>query len=104
MRLVGRDPMDAFGADPLVHLDALYRLARHLARSGADAEDLVQETYARAFRSAGSFARGTDLRAWLFRILRNTWLDARRREGRARVDPDADLERAAAPAAEVGDG
>jgi RNA polymerase sigma-70 factor (ECF subfamily) len=92
MRLVARDPREAFGADPLAHLDALYRLARHLARGGAEAEDLVQETYMRAFRSASTFAPGSDLRAWLFRILRNAWLDLRRREGRAPVDPQADAE------------
>src|SRR5512142_1741163 len=99
MRLVARDPRDAFGADPLAHLDALYRLARHLTRGSAEAEDLVQETYARAFRGAAGFARGSDLRAWLFRILRNVWLAARRRDGRARIDPDADPELAEAAAA-----
>jgi RNA polymerase sigma-70 factor (ECF subfamily) len=94
MRLVPRDPSAVFGADPLAHLDALYRLARHLTRGGAEAEDLVQEAYARAFRSAASFAPGSDLRAWLFRILRNAWLDQRRREGRGRIDPDADADAA----------
>lgn len=100
MRLVVRDPRAAFGADALAHLDALYRLARHLTRGGAEAEDLVQETYARAFRSAASFALGTDLRAWLFRILRNAWLDQRRRDGRGRIDPDADADATPAGAPE----
>jgi RNA polymerase sigma-70 factor (ECF subfamily) len=83
MRLVARDP----GADPLAHLDALWRLARRLAGTSADAEDLVQETYARALRGAEGFAPGTDLRAWLFRILRNAFLDARRRAARAPAVP-----------------
>lgn len=104
MRLVARDPRDVFGADPLAHLDALYRLAHHLTRGAAEAEDLVQEAYARAFRSASSFTPGTDLRAWLFRILRNVWLDLRRREGRARVDPEADPDLAGAAPAEAADG
>jgi RNA polymerase sigma-70 factor (ECF subfamily) len=104
MRLVARDSREAFGADPLVHLDALYRLARHLGRGTAEAEDLVQETCARAFRGAAGFAPGSDLRAWLFRILRNAWLDLRRREGRSRVDPEADPDRAGAEPAASPDG
>jgi RNA polymerase sigma-70 factor (ECF subfamily) len=81
--------------DPLRHADALYHLARHLARDAAEAEDLVQETYARAFRALERFSPGTDLRAWLFRILRNAFLDTRRRESRSPLDPDADPEAAA---------
>jgi RNA polymerase sigma-70 factor (ECF subfamily) len=63
----------------LAHADVLYHLAFHLTCNRADAEDLVQETYARALRAWGSFAGGTDLRAWLLRILRNTFLDRQRR-------------------------
>lgn len=82
------------GDDPLAYADALYNLARHLAHDAADAEDLVQETYARAFRSMGRFSAGTNLRAWLFRILRNAHLDTRRRANRSPFDPDADLDAA----------
>jgi RNA polymerase sigma-70 factor (ECF subfamily) len=88
MRLVQTDPRA--GADPLAHMDALYRLARSLTRSAADAEDLVQETYVRAFRGGAGFTPGSNLRAWLFRILRNAFLDLRRREGRAPVGPAAE--------------
>jgi RNA polymerase sigma-70 factor (ECF subfamily) len=91
IRLVERTDGHAATSDPLAYLDALYRVARRLTRRPADAEDLVQETYARAFRGARSFTPGTNLRAWLFRVLRNVFLDGVRREGRAfPVDADAD--------------
>lgn len=62
-------------AMPLV--DSAYNLARWLMRSDQDAEDLVQETYLKALRSFGSFQPGTNFRAWMYRILRNTFLTAR---------------------------
>lgn len=95
IRLV-QTPGPSSASDPLAYLDALYRVARRLTRRPADAEDLVQETYARAFRGAGGFTPGTNLRAWLFRVLRNAFIDARRREGRGPpIDADADPEVAA---------
>ncbi len=62
----------AFQAEALASLDSLYRMALRLTRVPADAEDLVQETYLRAFRAADSFRPGTNMRAWLFTILHNT--------------------------------
>jgi RNA polymerase sigma-70 factor (ECF subfamily) len=63
--------------------DQVFRVARHLASSRDEAEDLVQETYARAFRSWRSYTPGTNLRAWLLRILTNLNIDRGRRSQRA---------------------
>ena len=58
-------------------LDALYNFARWLAHDQSEAEDLVQETFAKGLRGFDSFTPGTDFRAWMFRILRNTFLTSR---------------------------
>ena len=62
--------------------DQVFRVARHLVGSREEAEDLMQETYARAFRSWRSFQPGTNLRAWLLRILTNLNIDRGRRQQR----------------------
>src|ERR671927_507932 len=72
-----------FEEDALALADQVYRVARHLTGSREEAEDLVQETYARAFRSWRSFQPGTNLRAWLLRILTNLNIDRGRRVQRA---------------------
>jgi len=72
-----------FEEDALALADQVYRVARHIANSREDAEELVQETYARAFRSWRSFTPGTNLRAWLLRILTNLNIDRGRRQQRA---------------------
>src|SRR6187455_468416 len=63
--------------------DQVYQVARRLVGSREEAEDLMQETYARAFRSWQSFTAGTNLRAWLLRILTNLNIDRGRRKQRA---------------------
>jgi RNA polymerase sigma-70 factor, ECF subfamily len=77
------------GPDALAHADRLYSLGRRLTGNDADAEELVQETYARALAGARTFAGG-NLKAWLFKILRNTFVDLRRRS-RARPAVAADV-------------
>src|SRR5438046_5414919 len=71
-----------FEEDALALSDQVYRVARHLVGSREEAVDLVQETYARAFRSWRSFTPGTNLRAWLLRILTNLNIDRGRRKQR----------------------
>jgi RNA polymerase sigma-70 factor (ECF subfamily) len=76
-------------SEALTHLDALYRTALRLSRNPQDAEDLVQETYLNAFRSLDRFEEGTNLRAWLFRILNNAFISQYRRRKRR---PSSSLE------------
>ena len=68
--------------EAISHIDALYRMALRLTGNAPDAEDLVQETYLRAFRSLHQFRPGTNLRAWLFRILMNSFINEYRRQSR----------------------
>lgn len=68
---------EAFEELAMPLFDSLYNFARWLAENDADAEDLVQETYAKALKGFGSFQPGTNFRAWIFRILRNTFLTSR---------------------------
>jgi RNA polymerase sigma-70 factor (ECF subfamily) len=72
-----------FEEEALDLADQVYRVARRLVTSREEAEDLVQETYARAFRSWRSYTPGTNLRAWLLRILTNLNIDRGRRQQRA---------------------
>src|SRR5580704_19713957 len=66
--------------------DSLYNFARWIARDSDDAEDLVQETYLKALRGFASFQPGTNFRAWIFRILRNTFLSSRKKYERRMID------------------
>jgi RNA polymerase sigma-70 factor, ECF subfamily len=87
----------AFEREALACLDSLYGTALRLTANPADAEDLVQDTYLKAFRAADQFQPGTNLKAWLFTILHNTFLNRRRRAVKEPVAMESDeIERAAA--------
>lgn len=86
-----------FSAEALQFLEPLFATALRLTRNRADAEDLVQDTYVKAFRHAEQFARGTNLRAWLYTILHNTWRNRQRDASRQAVEVDSEqVEQAAA--------
>jgi RNA polymerase sigma-70 factor (ECF subfamily) len=79
-----------FEEEALVHADALYGAALRMTRDRADAEDLLQETYLKAFRAYDRFEAGTNLRAWLFRILTNTYISTYRTRQREPQMTDVD--------------
>lgn len=93
--------MSEFEAEALVHLDRVFQFAVRLTRNGTEAEDLVQETYLRAFRHFDRFDPGTNCRAWLFAILHNTFLNQVKRQGREVPGlPEVELERLEAETSE----
>jgi RNA polymerase sigma-70 factor, ECF subfamily len=71
-----------FEAEALPLLQGLYSAANRLTRNAADAEDLVQETYLRAYRGFHQFQEGTNIKAWLYRILMNTFINSYRKKQR----------------------
>jgi RNA polymerase sigma-70 factor, ECF subfamily len=73
---------DRFERDVLPFLDQLYSAALRMTRNPADAEDLLQETFAKAFASFHQFREGTNLKAWLYRILTNTFINSYRKRQR----------------------
>jgi RNA polymerase sigma-70 factor (ECF subfamily) len=81
---------DGFATDVLAFLEPLYATALRLTRNRADAEDLVQDTFVKAFRFSERYQRGTNLKAWLYTILHNTWRNRRRDASRDTVDVDSE--------------
>jgi RNA polymerase sigma-70 factor, ECF subfamily len=81
---------DRFAHEALSYVDHLYGTALRLTRRPADAEDLVQDTYLKAFRGRVQFEPGTNLKAWLFTILHNTFRNLRRHDSRNPVDVDSE--------------
>lgn len=79
-----------FEADALPYLDQLYGAALRMTRNRADAEDLVQDAYAKAFGSFHQYRPGTNLKAWLYRILTNTFINSYRKKQREPLQSDAD--------------
>ncbi|WP_236019884.1 sigma-70 family RNA polymerase sigma factor [Sabulicella rubraurantiaca] len=94
--------MDSFSIRPELPrlLPALRAYGRTLARSAAAADDLVQETILRALRAESQFQPGTELRAWLFTILRNVWLGQARKAGRERRALEAQRPEESRPASQ----
>ena len=81
---------EAFEREAMPHLDALHGYAMHLTRNSADAEDLVQETYIKALKNYKRYTPDTNCRAWLFRIMTNTFFNLQRsRKRRRSVDMDS---------------
>jgi RNA polymerase sigma-70 factor (ECF subfamily) len=93
------DP-DAFANEVLTFVEPLYATALRLTRNRPDAEDLVQDTLVKAFRFADRFERGTNLKAWLYTILHNTWRNRRRDAARNTVDVDSERVEEAATVAD----
>ncbi len=77
LRMEDRRERQSFEELALPLLDSLYRYARWLSRDPAEAEDLVQEAYLKGLRGFGGFTPGSNISAWMFRILRNTFLTSR---------------------------
>ena len=77
-----------FTTEAMQYAQSLYSTALRMTRIQSDAEDLVQETYLKAFRSYGSFETGTNLKAWLFRILTNTFINTYRAKQRRPQESD----------------
>ena len=84
-----------FADQAMEFMPALYTAALRMTRNAAEAEDLVQETYLKAYRAFGSFQQGTNLKAWLYKILTNTFINAyrsrRRRPGQTEIEDVEDL-------------
>jgi RNA polymerase sigma-70 factor (ECF subfamily) len=90
---------DDFSAAALDFLDPLYGAAIRLTRNADTAQDLVQDTYLKAIRARERFVPGSNLKAWLYTILHNTWRNRRRDQARTRVDFDSEAVEEAAGSA-----
>ncbi len=84
----GRNDGRQFEQAAMPFLDSLYNTAYRMARNAEDAEDLVQETYLKAYRSYAQFTPGTNLKAWLFKILKNTFINEYRKRQAAPLESD----------------
>ncbi|HUI10774.1 MAG TPA: sigma-70 family RNA polymerase sigma factor [Bacteroidota bacterium] len=85
MKKQASEKQRSFEREALPHTDLLYNYALRMTNNPADADDLVQETYLKAYRFWDSYEQGTNIRAWLFRILKNSYINRYRKEVR---EPD----------------
>src|ERR671913_1819966 len=90
-RRVSADDQEALAAEALRFLEPLFATALRLTRNRSDAEDLVQDTFVKALRFQERFTPGTNLKAWLYTILHNTWRNRRRDAARNTVDVDSEV-------------
>jgi RNA polymerase sigma-70 factor (ECF subfamily) len=88
-RRVTADDQKALAAEALRFLEPLFATALRLTRNRSDAEDLVQDTFVKVLRFSGQFTPGTNLKAWLYTILHNTWRNRRRGAARDTVEIDS---------------
>lgn len=79
-----------FAEQAMEYMASLYSAALRMTRNPADAEDLVQETYLKAYRAYGSFQEGTNLKSWLYKILTNTFINSYRSKRRRPVETELD--------------
>lgn len=84
------DKQQEFQQEALPHMEVLYNFALRMTNNAADAEDLVQETYLKAYRFWDKYERGTNIRAWMFRILKNSYINRYRKESKAPDTVDYD--------------
>ena len=89
-QLTDEERREQFTRDAMPYLDQLYSAALRYTRNPADAEDLVQEAYAKAYSAFHQYQPGTNLRAWLYRILTNTYINSYRKQQRQPVQVSAD--------------
>src|SRR6478672_1395571 len=96
VEFVGMADQAKFAQQAMEHMGSLYSAALRMTRNPADAEDLVQETYLKAYRGFGGFTEGTNLKAWLYRILTNTYINSyrskKRRPDETELDESEDLD------------
>lgn len=85
------DRKEIFESTALIYIDSLYSIAVRLARNKTDAEDLVQETYLKAYKFFDSFKEGTNLKAWLIKILNNTFINKYKKNLRIPSETDSDF-------------
>jgi len=103
-RRVTADDREALAAEALRFLEPLFATALRLTRNRSDAEDLVQDTFVKVLRFSGRFTPGTNLKAWLYTILHNTWRNRRRGAARDTVEIDSPrVDEAAATGSDAGD-
>jgi RNA polymerase sigma-70 factor, ECF subfamily len=81
---------ERFAEQAMEHMSSIYSAALRMTRNPSDAEDLVQETYLKAYRGFGGFEQGTNLKAWLYRILTNTYINQYRAKQRRPDETELD--------------